>query len=132
MRLGALMNRLPVSRNCFLFQGPDRNLAKFQRKITYTPAFLLDADRGAAMEKQLQIQDLENHLPGLHCGSCGAPSCHAFAEDVVMGRASVEDCIFRVRARMQHMAGPGEADEYLPAPFRRQQPPAAKGSEPSA
>ena len=72
------------------------------------------------MEKQLQIQELERHLPGLHCGSCGAPSCHAFAEDVVLGRASEEDCIFKVRARMQHMAGKGEADAYLPAPFRRQ------------
>lgn len=74
------------------------------------------------MAKQLRIQALESHLPGLHCGSCGAPSCHAFAEDVVLGRASEDDCIFKVRARMRDMAGEGGADEYLPAPFRRQQP----------
>ena len=61
---------------------------------------------------------LEQQLPGLRCGSCGAPSCHAFAEDVIMGRASLDDCIFKVRERMQHMAGTGNADEYLPAPFR--------------
>jgi hypothetical protein len=35
-----------------------------------------------------------------------------------MGRASVDDCIFKVRERMQHMAGGSHADEYLPAPFR--------------
>jgi hypothetical protein len=40
-----------------------------------------------------------------------------------MGRASQEDCIFRMRERMQYMAGGGDADEYLPAPFRRQQKP---------
>ena len=120
MRINELMNGLPVTLNRFLLQGSERNVVKLQRKIQYLPAFLLDADRGAAMEKQLQIQELERHLPGLHCGSCGAPSCHAFAEDVVLGRASEEDCIFKVRARMQHMAGKGEADAYLPAPFRRQ------------
>ena len=36
-----------------------------------------------------------------------------------MGRASEDDCIFKVRERMQHMAGRDDADEYLPAPFRR-------------
>ncbi|MFR4561995.1 MAG: (Fe-S)-binding protein [Flavonifractor plautii] len=64
------------------------------------------------------------HLPGLHCGSCGAPSCRAFAEDVVLGRASEDDCIFKVRERMRSMAGSKEeADDYLPPPFRRRQEP---------
>ena len=72
-----------------------------------------------AISKQRRIQELESHLPGLHCGSCGAPSCHAFAEDVVLGRASVDDCIFKVRERMRTMAGKEEADDYLPPPFRR-------------
>ena len=63
-------------------------------------------------------------LPGLHCGSCGAPSCRAFAEDVVLGRASEDDCIFKVRERMRSMAGSKEeADDYLPPPFRRRQEP---------
>ena len=71
------------------------------------------------MEKMQHIQALEEQLPGLRCGSCGAPSCRAFAEDVVMGRASEDDCIFKVRARMQQMADGADPDEYLPAPFRR-------------
>ena len=80
---------------------------------------MLDHDREMAISKQRRIQELESHLPGLHCGSCGAPSCHAFAEDVVLGRASVDDCIFKVRERMRTMAGKEEADDYLPPPFRR-------------
>ena len=77
-----------------------------------------DEDRAAAMEKLAKIEALEQQLPGLHCGSCGAPSCRAFAEDVVLGRASEEDCIFKMRERMQYMTGSSDADEYLPAPFR--------------
>ena len=73
---------------------------------------------------------LEEQLPGLRCGSCGAPSCHAFAEDVVMGRADEEDCIFKVRARMQHMAEGADPDEYLPAPFRRRRPGGKAGHSP--
>ena len=100
-------------------------------QLEYHPALLLDADRRTAMEKLQRIYELESHLPGLRCGSCGAPSCHAFAEDVVMGRADPEDCIFKVRERMQYMAGSGEADEYLPAPFRHRlkKTPPAGGSK---
>ena len=46
----------------------------------------------------------------------------ALAEDVILGRATVEDCIFKVRERMRSMAGKDEADDYLPPPFRRCQP----------
>ena len=118
-RAKRLMKHMPMNRSSL---PPEREAAEIllaQREMEYTPAFLLDKDRQAAMAKQLQIQALEAKLPGLHCGSCGAPTCHAFAEDVVMGRASEEDCIFKVRERMRYMAGPAAADDYLPAPFRR-------------
>lgn len=114
-----LMKRLPMNKNSLPRSEEDLNLLRIQRELEYTPAFLLDEDRQEAMAKQLRIQELEAHLPGLHCGSCGAPTCHAFAEDVVLGRASEEDCIFKVRERMRYVAGPNGADEYLPAPFRR-------------
>ena len=121
MRLKTLMHGLPVSRNRFLFQGAQRDIIFQDKQPQYLPALLLDEDREVAMSKHLRIQALESHLPGLQCGSCGAPSCHAFAEDVVMGRASEADCIFKMRERMRTMAGVSGADEYLPPPFRRQQ-----------
>ena len=65
-----------------------------------------------------RIKELVKTLPGLDCGCCGAPTCSALAEDVVQGYASEEDCIFRMRERMQYLSGTGDADEYLPAPFR--------------
>ena len=119
MRIKNLMKGLPVSRNRFDYRGGDRELVKSDREIQYVPAFLLDQDRAAALEKMIRVEELQRTLPGLDCGSCGAPSCHARAEDVVQGRATVEDCIFKVRERMQYMAGTGDADEYLPAPFRQ-------------
>lgn len=123
MRIKNLMKGLPVSRNRFNLKGEDRDLVCFDKELQYVPAFLLDEDRSLAMEKLMKIDALYRALPGLDCGSCGAPSCHALAEDVVLGRASEEDCIFKVRERMQYMAGTGDADEYLPAPFRKRKLP---------
>ncbi len=123
MRIKNLMKGLPVSQSRFDFRGKERDLVKFDRELQYVPAFLLDEDRGVALEKMIRIEELERSLPGLDCGSCGAPSCHALAEDVVLGRATLEDCIFKVRERMQYMAGTGDADEYLPAPFRQRRIP---------
>ena len=127
MRIKKLMKGLPVSRNRFTFRGEDRDVVKFDYELQYVPVFVLDEDRAAAMEKLAKIEALEQQLPGLHCGSCGAPSCRAFAEDVVLGRASEEDCIFKMRERMQYMAGSSDADEYLPAPFRHKKEPPPHG-----
>ncbi|MEG1396221.1 MAG: [Fe-Fe] hydrogenase large subunit C-terminal domain-containing protein [Oscillospiraceae bacterium] len=119
MHLKKLMRGLPVSKNRFTFQGDDRKIAEQTVPLNYSPVFALDANLETAMEKMSRIEALAQSLPGLHCGSCGAPSCHAFAEDVVLGRADPEDCIFKMRARMQNMTGDEGVDSYLPAPFRK-------------
>ena len=43
-------------------------------------------------------------LPGLDCGSCGAPTCRAFAEDVAKGDAVIAGCIFKLRENVRKMA----------------------------
>lgn len=45
-------------------------------------------DRQLAFSRLLEIQELYKTLPQIDCGVCGAPSCMAFCEDIVMGRAS--------------------------------------------
>ena len=119
MRIKKLMKGLPVSRNRVSDLEESEELIHSDKELEYLPVLLLDTDRAAAFEKMLKIDEIESNLPGLCCGSCGAPSCHAFAEDIVLGRASEDDCIFKVRERMQYMTGESDADEYLPAPFRR-------------
>jgi ArsR family metal-binding transcriptional regulator len=57
----------------------------------------LDADMAAAIRKLGRIDEATRALPGRDCGSCGAPSCIAFAEDLVLGRAGATDCPHRTR-----------------------------------
>ena len=85
----------------------------------HEPVLRLDEDRQMAFEKALEIEKLNEELPGLDCGSCGAPSCRALAEDIVLGFGFEDDCIFRMREKMQHLTGEKDADEYLPPPFRQ-------------
>ncbi len=55
----------------------------------------LDPDISKALEKMDKINNLRKTLPQIDCGICGAPTCDAFAEDVVCQRADLNDCIFR-------------------------------------
>ena len=58
-------------------------------------AMLLSENIGEAMTKYEQIDEILATLPQLDCGACGAPSCAAMAEDIVQGRASINNCIIR-------------------------------------
>lgn len=49
-------------------------------------------DFSSAVIKMKEMNRLHNMLPGIDCGQCGSPSCRAFAEDVVRGLSSEEDC----------------------------------------
>ncbi len=55
----------------------------------------LDPDMRRAIAKLGAIEELVRRLPGRDCGACGAPSCAALAEDVVLGRAAPERCPHR-------------------------------------
>ena len=59
----------------------------------------LDDDFQTAMEKMEQIQDLLKKLPHVDCGTCGAPSCEALAQDIVQGKAELSRCIFYQRGQ---------------------------------
>lgn len=56
-------------------------------------AMQLSDDIGDAMSKYDQIDKILATLPGLDCGACGSPSCASMAEDIVQGKAIIEDCI---------------------------------------
>ncbi len=63
----------------------------------------LDSDISIAMEKLGKIRELSESFSGMDCGACGAPSCRAFAEDVVNGYATEDLCIYRLREKLQHL-----------------------------
>ena len=41
----------------------------------------------------------------LDCGSCGAPTCKALAEDIVRGNASERDCVYYLRENLHKLSG---------------------------
>ncbi|MGC9354030.1 MAG: [Fe-Fe] hydrogenase large subunit C-terminal domain-containing protein [Mariniphaga sp.] len=63
-------------------------------KIEPQPVFVLDENRTRALEKMQRINDILCQLPGIDCGGCGAPNCHALAEDIVLGKARMSSCVF--------------------------------------
>lgn len=60
---------------------------------SYKPLNRLSDNIGESMRLMSQIQQVRKSLPGIDCGSCGAPTCRAFAEDIVLGHADRNDCI---------------------------------------
>jgi iron only hydrogenase large subunit-like protein len=55
--------------------------------------FQLDPDRVTALDKLAKVERIICQLPGIDCAACGAPNCHALAEDMVMGHAKMTDCM---------------------------------------
>lgn len=54
----------------------------------------LDENMAKAMKKMERVRRIMCFLPGIDCGTCGAPSCQALAEDIVQGKAAISHCIF--------------------------------------
>jgi len=55
--------------------------------------------------KTARIDEIVKELPGLDCGSCGSPTCHALAVDIVNGYATEMNCIFKLNERISALAG---------------------------
>ena len=46
-----------------------------------------------AIMRMDRIEQIYALLPGLDCGSCGAPTCLAHAEDIFENEATIDDCV---------------------------------------
>jgi len=73
-------------------------------EIRPRPIFKLDEDVEEARNKLQLLKEVESSLPGLDCGACGAPTCRALAEDIVLGRGTIWDCTFKLRERLEILA----------------------------
>jgi len=54
----------------------------------------LDENMSEAMIKMDKANELIKQLPLVDCSVCGAPNCAALAEDIVQGKAKLNQCIF--------------------------------------
>ncbi len=92
-RMQTLRRYLPVSQNLL---RPDEQYIPadyfFEEMPEYQPISQLADSMAQSMRMLSDIQTLRGTLPGIDCGACGAPTCRAFAEDVVCGRAAKDGC----------------------------------------
>ena len=98
-RLQGLRRYLPVSQN-FIPKDEENSLPEelmFNDLPVYRPISRLSDSMQESMRMMSEIQKLKTELPGIDCGSCGAPNCRAFAEDVVKGHTTLENCLIRLR-----------------------------------
>jgi iron only hydrogenase large subunit-like protein len=72
------------------------------------PALLLDGDFGKARAMMEEMEAIAASLPGLDCGCCGSPNCHALAEDIVRGNASRSDCVIILKEQYRELLERGE------------------------
>jgi len=103
-RLQSLRRYLPVSLNHIPQMDPGDALPTdvlWDTEVSYTNVTRLSSNRAEAMRKMAQIQEIRESLCDLDCGSCGAPTCQALAEDIVKGEASPDDCIIRLRQKLR-------------------------------
>ena len=99
-RLKSLRRYLPVSQNHLFDEESPLDIDhdfRWETELEYSPISMLSSNMGEAMKKMRESQTIYDSLPHLDCGSCGAPHCQAFADDIVAGNATIDDCIIRMR-----------------------------------
>ncbi len=100
-KLKKLRKYLPVSVNHINDSIPVNML--WDADLEYQPVLELADTRQERFIKYAQLEEIVQTLPGLDCGSCGAPNCLSFAEDIVRGAANIDDCVVRMREKMEKM-----------------------------
>ena len=105
-RLQFLRKYLPVSRNQIERNESDVPVGYlFDELPEYHPISRLSDSLSESMRMMSEIQKLREELPKIDCGSCGAPNCRAFAEDIVTGHANMGDCPIKAIAELKKSKG---------------------------
>ena len=102
-RLHTLRRYMPVSLNSIPDDESYIPKESFLGDLpSYKPLNRLSDNIGESMRLMSKIQEVRKGLPGIDCGSCGAPSCRAFAEDIVMGNADRSECIIAYKSLIKN------------------------------
>lgn len=93
VKLKRIRKYIPVACNHVHEQEEMLN-AYWTKEVRYEPVFKLGENIAESIAMTGQIEELCSRFPDLDCGSCGAPTCRALAEDIVRGVAKEKDCIY--------------------------------------
>ena len=97
-RLRSLRKYLPISMNHIADSDSTVSDEIFwDEEISNNTVDALSEDRVTAISKMAEIEKIYKDLPHLDCGSCGAPNCHALAEDIIKNEGKIEDCLIKLR-----------------------------------
>lgn len=96
-RIENLRKYMPVTRNHVSFEEFLENIAYWDQEVKYEPVFTLGEDIKDSLSKLELVEELCERFPGLDCGTCGAPTCRALAEDIARGNAKESDCVYILR-----------------------------------
>lgn len=102
VKLKHLRKYMPVARS---HMGEDMNqTVMWDSNVVYEPVFNLGNNMMESFARLNQVERLCRKLPGLDCGSCGAPTCKALAEDIVRGEANERDCVYNLRKDLHRLS----------------------------
>jgi len=120
-RLQSLKRYLPVSPNRpHDKEVPAEYFSDFD--VVYDTGLSLSDDRNEAMRMMADIESITKSLPGIDCGSCGAPTCMAFAEDIVKNETNANECTIIMRELFHECLDQRRAKELtdkIAQPFRK-------------
>ncbi|MDC7221020.1 MAG: [Fe-Fe] hydrogenase large subunit C-terminal domain-containing protein [Spirochaetales bacterium] len=84
--------------------------------------YQLDEDFSKAVVLMEKMEEILAGLPGIDCGACGAPTCQAFAEDIVTGRADINGCVFMLRDKIKGLTDQMvDLQRVMPPSFRKKE-----------
>ncbi len=101
-RLKKVRKYMPVSVSSV--DGEAESILRYGEPIEYQPVFSLGSSIIESFARLNQAERIEKQLPGLDCGTCGAPNCKALSQDIVKGEASENDCIYFLRDKLHKMS----------------------------
>jgi len=82
-----------------LYPITDKSM-RWETEVAPKPVMMLNQDLTVALRMAEEMEEIVASLPGLDCGACGGPDCRSLAEDIVKGKAKLDDCIVRMKQKI--------------------------------
>lgn len=124
-RLTNIRRTLPITNNV-IRRKPGEEFVRvpdeyFMPNVDYIPAPALGGNLNESLMKMAKIEQICQRLPDHDCGSCGSPTCRAFAEDVVNGETTEDECIVNMRSLIEELARNYRDDGDITTPPKEHQ-----------
>jgi len=99
-RMKQLRNYRPVACNSLQGEAVPSEIL-WDAEVKPIKALGLNSQPKHSLKMMRKIDEIESRLYGLDCGSCGAPSCRALAEDIVLGFSTEDACIYLLKDKVE-------------------------------